>query len=69
MISSVRCPVFSRKRHLSIVLICSHRITESEPTPAASLQIETCVGSAFFVFFAVIAATIVVGAKVFPASF
>ena len=63
-----RVPIYSRKRRLSIVRICSSRMTESLSSPSTSFT-SVCVGNfAFVCVLPVMAAIMTVGLWLFPIS-
>ena len=66
---SSRCPIFSLRRFLSIVRICSSKTTESLARPKLSAYTFICVGRLVFASRLVMAAAITVGLYLFPTSF
>ena len=69
IVLSSKCPIFSFKRTLSIVRICSKRITESFKSPTWLAETSMWVGSFAFDILLVMAAAITVGLYLFPTSF
>ena len=67
--SSSIWPIFSFNLLLSIVLICSAKITESLFNPQVLQSTSICVGSFALLVCDVIAAAITVGLYLFPKSF
>ncbi len=69
IVSSSKCVILSVNLCLSIVRICSSKMTESLSNPCVAASISTWVGNFAFWICAVIAATMAVGLNRFPMSF